>query len=736
MDPFTGSGPPEEVLAPSDEGASTEASGEANSDLAPDPVQIKAFLRSAANGSLQLASIHPLEEGRVPTQLVKGDLEAAVTWIIRENARRNIYYQPNPVVAGLNKKAGKADITAAVCTQVDIDPPKDGTQFNAEAVRARLLALSVPPSSINFTGGGVQAVWRLDVPTADFERVEAVSKSIASHFEGDHCHAINHLMRVPGTINWPTAKKAAAGRKPALATTLQPYNGRRYSLEELEAEFSGDGSQPTPHCGDSQAGDYEMLTAADLGHTDRFDPLRIVIDEPAGIDGSRDALLCAGDMMRHGYSREQVVGVLLNPANAVHAHLSRQTNPLRTALRIISKVWMKTNEDGAGAQSNAGAGSPSGKDAHTPAGSSTQRADDIEALDLIDPVVWKDVPVEPRRWVLKDFIPMTLVTLFTGLGSVGKSLAMQQAATAAAMGKTFLGVPTIETVSAYFTFEDDERELHSRQIGICNAQNVHLSDLSGKLFLASMAGLREKGLVRFDHANRMVFTALFERLKRTIGKHNIRFLVLDNVAHIFEGNEIVRAQVAGFLGALHVLALETDCTIVLIAHPNKQGDSYSGSTAWQNQVRSQIALEKDENDRERRLFKRVKANYAQSDEEVALRWYNGAFVREDELDTETQKTFLQRRQEELFLRCLDTRNQQERPVSVSKNASTYAPREFAGMAEAQGLTAMEFAQVMERLFSGGKIETGELNFDKPASRGHRARGIRRAMGKGNTDEAF
>src|SRR3546814_19155736 len=70
-----------------------------------------------------------------------------------------------------------------------------------------------------------------------------------------------------------------------------------------------------------------------------------------------------------------------------------------------------------------------------------------------------------------------------------------------------------------------------------------------------------------------------------------KLVFLDNVAHLFTGNENDRGQVTRFVNLLNRLAGNTGAAILLIGHPNKSGDTYSGSTAWLNAVRSQITID-------------------------------------------------------------------------------------------------------------------------------------------------
>ena len=99
-------------------------------------------------------------------------------------------------------------------------------------------------------------------------------------------------------------------------------------------------------------GDVKLLTAADLlpKATAR---LRDLIDKPKGKDRSRDAFACAGEMVRRGYSDEAIVGVLLNPANAVSEHcLSQAGKEQRAAERCIERVRGDLRDQASGKSAN------------------------------------------------------------------------------------------------------------------------------------------------------------------------------------------------------------------------------------------------------------------------------------------------------------------------------------------------------------------------------------------------
>jgi RecA-family ATPase len=484
-------------------------------------------------------------------------------------------------------------------------------------------------------------------------------------------------------------------------------NIARYSLDATLTAFpalaASRNSRASIHVGEE-----EYLTADDL-HLPIFSPVRSVIEMPAGGDGSKDVLRCAGDLMRAGYSDEQIFGVLMNPNNSVSAHLLRQDDPRRAALRAIEKVR------GDAAISPSGFGYR--QDTNQPPA----------PLEFLDVATFAGVEVPEMLWAIRDTIPTSQTTLFTGQGSAGKSLVGLQLCAAVALGRPVFGLETTQCKAAYISAEDDDEEHHRRIVRIANAMGVSLEAFTEKFFVKSLIERLDKGMIRIDQDGEATVLRLYHELKSGIEELGLGFVVLDNVAHFFEGNENIRAHVARFVGLLNALALETGCAIVLVAHPNKGGASYSGSTAWQNQVRSHILLNIDEADRDRRFLIREKANYAGRGEPIVLRFHRGSFRLEDDVPPgeSTRSTILDIAHEQRFLACLDRRNIDRQPVSSKLKSRTYAPKIFAEMREAEGATTDELSGAMRRLIDDGRIVLRTLNYDKPSSAGHKAIGLDR-----------
>lgn len=331
-----------------------------------------------------------------------------------------------------------------------------------------------------------------------------------------------------------------------------------------------------------------------------------------------------------------------------------------------------------------------------------------DLLPLFDPADWHGGRPPERQWRWDSFIPDFQATLLTGAGAAGKSLATQQLCTCIAMGLPFLGIATTQARALYVTCEDDMDELHRRQEAICAGLGITLEQTRGKLFLLSLQGEIGNELSTFDHEGTMRPAPRYGQIERTCLAKGIQFVTLDNTAHTFSGNENDRNQVAAFVNLNNRLAKLIGGAVVMVGHPNKAGDSYSGSTAWENQVRSRLYLEIPKNDDggfinpDMRVIRNEKANYSKRGSEVRFWWVKGAFIADDELPPETDTSVRESAQagyeNGLFLTLLDKLTEQRRHVSHSRNLGNYAPKVMAAMPEAKGTSATAFAGAMERLF--------------------------------------
>lgn len=289
-------------------------------------------------GGIHLVAIHPTAPA-IYGQHFERDVEAAMEWAQKLNEDGlGLYWTVNAARPLRHKKPSKADISHARFVHVDIDPPKNGGRFDKPEIIAALSALSMPPSFIIDSGGGLGAFWRLDDPCENLASIEAINLQVLDFYSADPgTHNIDRLMRVPGTINYPNRVKSLRGRGASQAAWAVRDTGQTYEPHELASVFPAATSTVRSSAAVSMPQNIEPLTPDALGLT-ALDPLRSAILEPPGVDRSGDGVAAARLMANGGLSDAQIIGVLLNSDNAVSAHYLEQRDPKRAVVRTLQLV--------------------------------------------------------------------------------------------------------------------------------------------------------------------------------------------------------------------------------------------------------------------------------------------------------------------------------------------------------------------------------------------------------------
>lgn len=304
------------------------------------------FFERTIPDQIHLTAIDPEKHSPTISHDFRTNVSAAVAWAAKQNAAcMNVYYSVNLVRTGLDKKPSKPDFVGVRYAHVDIDPPKGAVSFTPleqHAVEQRLL--DADPCTIVCSGNGYQALWRLDNDVS-VEQVEEVNKGLIEALNGDKgTHDVSRLLRVPGLVNWPDARKREQGRVPALSRIRYGDEGGVADLAELQRLFPAP-VRPAKPATPAQPREVEAikvrdlhrLTADDLGLPEDA-VLRRLIDEPKGLDRSSDVMAMACEGLRYGLTKAQVTSVLLNPANAVSAHCLEEADPFRAAQRAIERA--------------------------------------------------------------------------------------------------------------------------------------------------------------------------------------------------------------------------------------------------------------------------------------------------------------------------------------------------------------------------------------------------------------
>lgn len=328
-----------------------------------------------------------------------------------------------------------------------------------------------------------------------------------------------------------------------------------------------------------------------------------------------------------------------------------------------------------------------------------------------------------RNFHVDPLIPGKTVTLLAGDGGTGKSLLALQLAIATAGGTNWCGFSVAQGPALYVSAEDDQDELHRRLEAICAAADVDLAKLD-KLHLVCLAG--EDAVLASPDKIGLKSTTLFAAIEAQVARHLPRVVILDTLADVFGGQENERSQARQFIGLLRGWAIRFEAAVLVLSHPSltglSSGSGTSGSTAWNNSVRSRLYLDRVkvdgdlEPDPDARVLRTVKANYGRIGGEIRLKWQDGAFrVVENAAAASAFGAIAESaRADQVFLNLLDRFQAEGRHVSAFGTANNFAPTAFARHHDAAGINRRGFHAAMDRLFAAGRIKVGKS--DGPPSK--------------------
>jgi RecA-family ATPase len=333
----------------------------------------------------------------------------------------------------------------------------------------------------------------------------------------------------------------------------------------------------------------------------------------------------------------------------------------------------------------------------------------IAQLPVVSASFFADQPVPEQRWIVPDMIPDRTVTIASGDGAVGKSTLMLQLAVAIVGGVPWIGKNPDPGPVVVVSAEDDLEELHRRLDAIGRGLGVSLADLID-LHLIPLAG-KDAVLAAPEGKTSIIReTPVWRGLVAIVERARPRLVILDTRADVFAGQENDRSQARQFVGLLRGLAIAHNLAVVLIEHPSlaglSSGTGMSGSTGWNNAVRSRLYLETikddagEEIDAGLRVLRVMKANYGRSGQELRLRWQNGLFIL-DGAGGGFDKLVADAKAERVFLDLLGKYAAQGCDVSDSPG-SNYAPAEFAGQGP-QPVTKNAMRDAMRRLILAGRV---------------------------------
>ncbi len=254
---------------------------------------------------------------------------------------------------------------------------------------------------------------------------------------------------------------------------------------------------------------------------------------------------------------------------------------------------------------------------------------------------------------------------------MGKSTAMLQLLAATATGTQWFGLETKKARSLILSAEDDLNEMRRRLEEIIESipgEYEEKREAFNNIALIDVTTDLDSTLATYDEkASLLKVTELFKQIFSFVRDHNIELIGIDSCADVF-AEEMNRHAVRSFIRKLKALG----ASVVLLGHPSasgmKDGRGYSGSTHWNNAVRSRLKFERitdsngKEPDPDLRSLELAKSNHAKAKQKIALRWTEAGFIPDEKAASGMDELSRRLKAEEVFMRLTKQFNDQRRPI--------------------------------------------------------------------------
>lgn len=201
----------------------------------------------------------------------------------------------------------------------------------------------------------------------------------------------------------------------------------------------------------------------------------------------------------------------------------------------------------------------------------------------------------PHAHVLARYFPRRVVTLLGGHGGVGKSMLALTLAAHVAAGCRWESLQVEQGRVVFLSFEDEAEEVVLPRLqhvieGYALPAELVLGNL--EVFDGSDG---ETELALETPSGGLEFTPMMALVEEAV--QGAALVIIDNASDTYGANENARRQVRAFVRRLTKIAKANNAAVVLLAHVDKQaakgggkGNNYSGSSQWNNSVRSRLAL--------------------------------------------------------------------------------------------------------------------------------------------------
>jgi hypothetical protein len=569
---------------------------------------------------VQVEAIPPVMVEGVKPDIARKTVSVANTdelgsWL-KERQKYNLYFRPNPLGkpqgSGKGGAATKADIAAAVCYHVDLDPaePPAGASVAEKRKhladeRTRILcelkAFPEPPTFIIDTGGGYQAFWQPDELVTVAE-AETVNQRLCAHFKTpDHCWSIQHLMRLPGTTNHPGMKKQKNGRTTVPTQLLV--------ATDVTCPASVFAFLPTT-APKTQA----TMPPTDIGEPIRLDDYGLTPEQQMLVAGENlpdrskvmHGLLLT--LLDDGHPREDVLATIYTEPKLWHGYIvdKHPGDPEAFALAELGKAWGESfpgllarvalkQEWAWMAEPDAVklfiAAPPFEKSRLATAIRFDASPTTLDELDAEDP---------PQKYVIEPIYPLEIPIEFAGAHGIGKSINGVEQCCCVGAGRPWQGLMVMQGKSVFASWEDPRRQIMRRV-------KTWLRNIKDPAERAKAKRALAKNLVVLgcDEIDLMLTTKAFgacsardDAIKLIIESCQGAILIMLETAALMHGGDELNEDLAQLAKAVKLITHGTRASVVTVRHVSKDAarnrvvDAYvgRGGGSFSGAMRSMVVL--------------------------------------------------------------------------------------------------------------------------------------------------
>jgi hypothetical protein len=320
------------------------------------------------NGPWCLAAIHP-DQQKDKKLFLKSrvfwptDADDVVIKWLNGHKDHNLYFTANIAKPDTKGRPTRDDLTQLICLHADVDP-RVGEDLVSEQKRIHDLLTSprpkgLPePTCVIFTGGGYQALWRLKEPFpikngAHAEDLARYNLQIRNLLGGDAAQDVSRILRLPGTVNWPSKlKREKKGRVPALAEIILRDDKRLYELREFiqapEVQHVEERSPLRKRTKPRVEVGGNIRRIEDVNELPETVPAatKVIIvqghnpEDSTQFEGDRSKAVwyvCC-ELVRNKVPDEMIYSILTDPGFGISGHVLDQPRPERYVLRQLERA--------------------------------------------------------------------------------------------------------------------------------------------------------------------------------------------------------------------------------------------------------------------------------------------------------------------------------------------------------------------------------------------------------------